>query len=163
MLTAISSYTEPASVCTLVRGDAIGYRSVLNNNKWFLASAQTQAWLGTDDVHPCSARWVLSVDVLPPATSPSEYRSPVFLVEARKNIFAGFRTFGRGELLRFLFRCCFEGPKHLCSSPHENILLLEDQQIAVVHWLPAYGCWQLHVRGDLPYMVNPGTRIFALQ
>ncbi len=155
-----TSYTESAPGDTLGTGKALGYRLALKD--WFWFSAQAEAWLGEGDIYPCKGGQVLSVDVLPPARPP-EYRRPVFLAEARRSFFTKYETFGQGELLRLLFLRCQDGPKHLWGSPNDNILLLSDQKVALVHWLPAYGLWQLHVTEDLPYIINPGTRIFALQ
>ncbi len=155
-----SSYSEPVSVCAIVCGDALGYRLALKD--WFWFSAQTEAWLGNGDLYPCAGSEVIAVDVLPPA-QPPEYRKPVFLSEARSGFFARYEAFGKGELLRFIFRCCQDGPQHLRGTPNDNILLLTRGKVAVVHWLPGYRLWQLHVTEDLPYIINPGTRIFALQ
>jgi hypothetical protein len=156
----ISSYTEPTPVGTLGRKKALGYRLALKD--WFWFSSQTEVWLGDGDLYPCAGGEVIAVDVLPPARPP-EYRRPVFLSEARSGFFTKYETFGQGELLRLLFLCCLDGPKHLWGSPNDNILLLSDQKVALVHWLPAYGLWQLHVTEDPPYMINPGTRFFALR
>jgi hypothetical protein len=148
------------SACTLVRGDALGYRLALRD--WFWFSSQTEVWLGDGDIYPCAGREVIAVDVLPPA-QPPEYRNPVFLAEARRSFFARYKTCGKGELLKFLFQCCHIGPQHLRGTPNDNICLLPGQKVALVHWLPGYGCWQLHVRDDLPHLISPGTRIFTLQ
>jgi hypothetical protein len=156
----ISSYSEPLPAGTMVHGAALGYRLALKDRFWF--SSQAEVWLGQGDMYPCKGGQVFSVDVLPPARPP-EYRRPVFLSEARRGLFARYETFGKGELLRFLFQCCHVGPQHLVGSPNENLLLLSGQKVGVVHRLPAYGCWQLHVTEDLPYLINPDTRIFALQ
>jgi hypothetical protein len=144
----------------MVHGDALGYRLALKDRFWF--SAQTEVWLGQGDMYPCKGGQVFFVDVLPPARPP-EFRSPVFLSEARRGFFARYETFGKGELLWFLFKSCHVGPQLLGGLPYDNLFLLSGQRVAAVHWLPAYGCWQLHVTDDLPYLINPGTRIFALQ
>ena len=157
MLKEVSPFTEPISVCTMGPGNALGYTLALN--QWFWFSCQTTRWLGADDYHPCRGSRVVSVDVLAPTPAP-EHRWPVFLVEARQDFFKTYQTFGKGDLLRFLFMCCSCESAYLKGGRFYNLLLLEGTKVAAVHF--SGNSWHLHVTDDVPYMIEQGTRIFAL-
>lgn len=136
-----------------------GYKEALKGLFW--VSAQARAWFGEGNKFLVTGSWAQYVDVLIP--KPGEYQKPVFLSETRVEIFERFTPFSQGDLLKFLSRLHHRPSNDLKDNPHDNIFLLQEEKIAVVHWLPVYGSWQLHVTEDWPFMVNPGTRIYGLQ
>lgn len=163
MLTEISPYTKVATIGRLPKGVLVGYRSGLGCLVWF--SAEAKRWLGGDDSFDACSGEVCFVDVLPQAKSP-EYRRPVFISEARRQAIVGSRSFSKGELITLLWRQLVlqaDNAALVTGGRRDSIFLLTDQKVGLMHWLSVYNCWQLHVTDDLPYMVDPGTRIFALQ
>jgi hypothetical protein len=163
MLTEISPYTQVATPGRLPKGVLVGYRSGLNHLVWF--SAEAMRWLGVDDNFDPRSGEACFVDVLPPA-KPPEYRRPVFISEARHQAIAGSRFFGKGELLALLWRQLIlqaDSIALVTGGKKDNVFLLTDQKVGLVHWLSGYNCWRVHVTEDLPYVVDSETRIFALQ
>jgi hypothetical protein len=159
MLACISPYSEKVTLGALGGGRTTGYRSVwLHDSFWI--SGQAKLWLGDTDDYECGNGSVVYVEVLPPR--PNTYQKPVYLCEARFDAFKGCRTFGNGELVRVLPWFRSGDLIDFRTRPIDHLFLLAEEKIAVVHWLPVYQLWQLHVTNDWPYQVSPGTRIFAL-
>lgn len=154
MLSEVSSYSEKAY------GTSSGYLQAISRDSfWF--SSQAEDWIRSVNIEQDYKANFAHVDVLPPRQN--TYQKPVFICETRFDAFKEYRNFGRGELLLVLD--CFRDSElaSRIAGRFDNVFLLEGSKIAVVHRIPAYGLWQLHVTEDWPYQVSPGTRIFALR
>lgn len=151
-------FAEPESAGPLLMGNTRGCNWQLNQSFWI--SSQARKWLQMDIGHNCQNNDVLYVDVLAPTPIP-EHRWPVFLTEARRDFFKKYRVFDNGDLLQFLFWSCRDNFSHLKSGRFDNLFLLRGSAVAVVHC--SGSSWQLHVKEDVPYVIEQGTRIFALQ
>lgn len=133
-------------------------------------TAQAKAWITPFEWPRVGKIFdVRLVDVLPPATKPTEYRQPVFISEARYDAFDRGKGFYPRALIELLYdefapedSMSVEESIFVTGEKRGNICLLENQKVALIDWLPAYSLWQLHVTEDWPYQVSPGTRIFAL-
>lgn len=165
MLTQINPYSDVAVIATKGWGNqrVVGYRYALRQFIW--CTAQAEAWFGQNDAFNASAHSMCYVDVLPLASRPDEYRKPVFMCEARREAFDESSALGKGELLAFLLQHITLEEKEgglVSGAKKENLFLLSDRKVAVVHWLPGYTLWQVHVTEDQPYLIDPGTRIFTM-